>query len=184
MSVSSAEMWEAEKDFFEVTRNALPSPRPWRLAAGFLLAPLVPAALWSLLSSGQQPISWVLNFALAVALIGGFPAALVLGVPVYLLLRRRLRPKVPVVVLVGGLIAATPWLAMMAVMKNPTSAAIGTCQTVLDGQTTWCGYLVGLKFLSLIFGFGAVGGLTFWIAVVWNDPRMAGKGPPSETSEA
>jgi hypothetical protein len=184
MSVSSAEMWEAETDAVELTPDAMPSPRPWRLAAGFLLAPLVPAALWSLLSLGQQPISGILNFAITVALIGGFPAALVLGVPVYLLLRRRLRPKLPVVVFFGGLIAAMPWLAIMGVMKNPTSAAIGTCQTVLDGQTTWCGYLVGLKFLSLIFGFGAVGGLTFWIAVVWKDPRLAGKEPPSETSEA
>ena len=78
----------------------------------------------------------------------------------------------------------TPWLVFILLAEGPTEATIGYCQTVLDGQRTWCGYLEVVKFLSFVFGLGAVGGFTFWIAVVWKDPRLAGKEPPSETSEA
>ena len=76
--------------------------------------------------------------------------------------------------LFGGTIAAFPWVLHWLLTAPPSHAQIGKCVTAINGQTTWCGYLEGLKLLAMIFGLGAVGGLVFWICVAW---RGAGEGP-------
>ena len=164
-------MTDAKNNFVADTPAPYQGPRFWRLAIGFLLAPLVPAVVWGLFVSGQRFPQTDIDFIGIAAVYFGYPATLVLGVPAYLLLRRRVRPTLPTVVLVGGLVAATPWLVLMLLNENAA-------------QATWRGFLEHLKFLFFVFGLGAVGGLTFWIAVVCKEPRLAGKEPPSETSEA
>jgi hypothetical protein len=145
------------------------------VALGFFVAPLVPAALWAL-AGVWRGLSWAGygHSVILMALYGAYPAAVLLGLPAYFIFRQRMRPRLISVVLAGGLIAAAPWPVVELLVSNPDQAWVGECQTVLDGKTTWCGYLEGMKFLALVFGLGAIGGLAFWICVIWRDPRLAG----------
>jgi hypothetical protein len=97
------------------------------------------------------------SVALATAIIGavvGYVIALVLGVPSYLILRRRLRPRLVYPVLVGGLIAAGPFaLGGLGGISNP--AGLATLVVVL-----------GQVFLS-----GAAGGFAFWLIAMKADPH-------------
>lgn len=120
------------------------------------------------------------NYATSVTILSlaltyvGYPIAIVLGIPLYLGLRHRLRPQVLTLMIVGGVVASVPWLVLLAWSSgSATHAEIGRCVAVIDGATTWCGYLENLKFLAMIFGLGALGGITFWLCVAWRDTRYA-----------
>jgi hypothetical protein len=121
-----------------------------------------------------MPIASFGSQVLLVVIFGGYPATVLLGLPAYFVLRRRLSPGLIAVALAGGLIAAAPWPALMLLSSNPDDAWIGSCHTVIDGRTTWCGYLEGMKFVALVFCLGATGGITFWICAVWRDARLVG----------
>jgi hypothetical protein len=152
-----------------------PQPKPWRLALGFLVAPLVPAALWLMPGLWHgTPITSFGSQVMLVVIYGPYPATALLGLPAYLMLRRRLSPRFITVALAGGLIAAAPWSVLMLLLPKPSDAWIGSCHTVIDGQTTWCGYLEGIKFIGLVFGLGAIGGIAFWICAIWRDARLVG----------
>ena len=56
-----------------------------RAAVGFLIAPLVPGMLLGIVSVWTVGIWWTLG----IAAMAGYPVALVLGVPIYLLFQRR-----------------------------------------------------------------------------------------------
>jgi hypothetical protein len=161
----------------------IPQPKPWRLLLGFLMAPIAPAtllALWPVLLGTEQPdVAAIARTMFAVLVYGGIPAVLVLGVPLYLALRRRLYPRLATIVAAGGLIAVLPWLVLVMWSAQVASyAEVDSCVSVIDGVRTWCGYLEVMKFLAMIFGLGAVGGLTFWLCVVWRDPRYASATAP------
>ena len=146
-----------------------PQPPAWRLLLGLVLAPLLPAVLFSLIESGDLGSVWL------AAVFGGYPAAIVLGIPAYLLLRNRVEPRVGTLMLVGGLIAMAPWL-LLSLVSGADQAAVGNCVTVIDGRRTWCGYLSMIDMLARIFAYGAIGGLAFWICAVWRGmPSEAGK---------
>jgi len=157
--------------------NVLPQPKPWRIAFGFFAAPLVPAALWLLPGLwGGAPLASYGSQVMLVAVYGAYPATMLLAVPAFFALRRRIRPRLITILLAGGLIAAAPWPSLMLLLPNPEEAWIGSCRTVVDGKTTWCGYLEGMKFIAFVFGLGAIGGVAFWICVVWRDARLGGNG--------
>jgi hypothetical protein len=106
-----------------------------------------------------------------------------LGLPAYFMLRRRLSPRLITVALAGGLIAAAPWSVLMPLLPNPSDAWIGSCHTVIDGHTTWCGYLEGMKFVALVFGLGIIGGLAFWICAIWRDARLVRSSADNRSSQ-
>ena len=142
-------------------------PKPWRLMLGFLLVPLVSSIALTL--PFATDLSSLAGSVLVVAVVGGYPAGLVLGIPAYVLLRRRLRPRAATMAAVGGSIAAAPW-SVSSPLVWPTSSEyerIGDCVTIIDGVRTWCGYLAEIKPLAIIFAFGVLGGLTFWLCVAW-----------------
>ena len=154
-----------------------PRPKLWRLVLGFLLAPLVPAAAWAFALSGLS-FDWTSIMGAAAFLyfvaVPAYATAALIGVPVYLLLRRRLRPRLATVAALGGLIALAPWLVLYLV-SGPLPvdyARIGSCITVVDGVRTWCGYLEYVKLFGFLFLLGALGGLTFWLAAIWRDDRL------------
>jgi hypothetical protein len=140
-----------------------PSSRPkaWRVLLGFLLAPLMPAILFSLIASGD------LSTVSAALIFGGYPPAIVLGVPAYLLLRNRLSPHFWLAMLAGGIIAALPWVALALLPPAASYAEVGQCVSVIDGKHTWCGFWESAKFASIVFALGALGGLVFWLCAVW-----------------
>jgi hypothetical protein len=136
-------------------------PKPWRVLLAFALAPLAAAFLFSLIEGGKL---W------DVAVLGAYAPAIVLGVPAYFLLRRRLRPRLVTLVLASGIIAAAPW-ALLSFFSQADQATVGNCVAVVDGKTTWCGFLHTLLWLGQIFAYGAFGGLVFWICAAWKPRR-------------
>lgn len=148
-----------------------PIVRPpfWRLALAFMIVPGAAAFAMAV----QQPLYaglpdfWdrVVRTALINAVVGAYPAALVLGVPAYLLLRRRLRPTVLNCAAVGAVIAAIPWL-LLGLLLSPDYAYSSGHVTHQNGQIT----LWGLFDLSVFTGWigllGAGAGVLFWLITV------------------
>jgi hypothetical protein len=155
----------------------MPQPRPARLALGFLLAPLVPAFVWAFspfwFSFDRVNVAGAASFLVWIAIVA-YATAAVDGIPVYVLLRRRLRPRLATVAAAAGLIAIVPWLALyFASLPSPAAyARVGDCVTVVDGARTWCGYVEDLKLFAFVFILGALGGVTFWLCAVWRDERL------------
>jgi hypothetical protein len=135
----------------------------WRVAAGFLLAPLVPAALYSTVMVPFQLIWIVLLFA--------YVPVFVVGIPAYFLLRDCLRPRIVTLLLAGGMVAISPWLALM-LLSGAEHASVGDCVTVLKGRTTWCGFKLHVAFLGKVFAFGVLGGAVFWLCAVSRASRL------------
>jgi hypothetical protein len=138
----------------------LEKPPVWRVALGFLLAPLVAALAFSLIEDGS------LNLVVLAVLFGGYPAAIVLGVPAYLLLHNYMQPRFWVLMLAGGIIAVLPWMGL-ELLNSEASSQLGDCQRRINGRMTWCGFLINLRFWGYIFLYGAFGGLVFWLCVAF-----------------
>jgi hypothetical protein len=100
--------------------------------------------------------SWIIY-----ALVGAYPTAIVLGVPTYFLLRRRLEPRLGNCALAGSTVAVLPWF-FLTLAGAPTQASIGERATVINGSYTAYGWLMNAQFLGVIGLAGAVGGALFW----------------------
>lgn len=139
-----------------------------RLALAFVVAPLVPALIisTSTLFDGTDNGSFLDTVALFVV-FGGYPAALVFGLPTLLIMKRWLRPRLIWVVLAGGFVAAAPWALATLFVSQPDSASIGSNVTVANGQRTLWGWIEAAKFLGMVFALGAVGGLAFWLVGIF-----------------
>jgi uncharacterized membrane protein HdeD (DUF308 family) len=92
----------------------MPQPKLWRLALGFVLAPLVPAAMWAfspfVLGTGQAGIASSINFFVTVAIFA-YGAAALIGVPAYWLLWRRVRPRLATLIFIAA------WAITIGVME-------------------------------------------------------------------
>ena len=149
--------------------NPRPRPKVWRLLLGFLLAPLAPAVLLSLIESGN------LSIVPVTLMYGGYPPAILLGVPAYFLLRNHLQPHFWLAMLAGGIVAALPWVALALLPPAASYAEIGQCVSVMDGKHTWCGLWESARFASMVFALGALGGLVFWLCAIWRGPGAGSK---------
>ena len=142
-------------------------PKGWRIALAFFIAPLVPAAVASIatifdgLPNGSYPKTVALF-----ALFGAYPAPIIFGVPAFLFLRRRLKPRFVYVVLAGGFVAAAPWLLLVLLGPNPDTASIGTHLTVQAGHKTLWGWIEDLRMVGGVFLLGLIGGVAFWLVAV------------------
>jgi hypothetical protein len=136
----------------------------WRVLLGFMLAPLVPALALSLIHfGGVHAIPLVLIY-------DALPATIIFGIPFFVLLYRRVQPRIVTIVVMGGIVAVLPRLWPM-LAPAASHAQIDDCVTIENGRTTWCGLLWNMKFLSIVFAYGAFGGLVFWFCVVWRSWR-------------
>jgi hypothetical protein len=119
-----------------------------RIVAAFLLGPLAGALAFAIASpidvGPENPLVRVLRTTLAYAVLGAYPTTLVFGVPVFLVLNGRVRPTVIKCCLIGGILAAAPWLG------------IGLKSTPLNAYLQLAGELAT---------FGAVGGAAFWLVL-------------------
>ena len=152
-------------------------PPTWRVVLAFVLAPLVPAALVAATTLFDgSPNGGYLTWLALFAVFGAYPATVLFGLPAFFLLRRRLKPRLASVVLVGGLVAAAPWLLIVVFVPNPDSAMIGEHVTVNHGVKTIWGWIEGLKLVGGVFLLGLLGGIAFWFAALWrplSDARTA-----------
>lgn len=152
----------------EITNDDVWDRLDWRrLLAAFAIAPLVPALLVStpsLFDEGglSSYVRWVALFAL----VGGYPAALLFGLPALLVLKRWLRPRLVWAVLAGGLVAAAPWSLVMLIPDQLESASVGGQVTVHNGQRTLFGWISALQVLGFAFALGTIGGMVFWLVGV------------------
>lgn len=149
-------------------------PPIWRLALAFLVVPAVAAAAMAMLQPfyAGLPSYWdrVFRTTVIIAIIGAYPAALVLGIPAYLLFSKRLRSTAFNCAWVGAAIAALPWL-FLGLISSPDRAYSNGHITHQNGHIT----LWGLFDLVLLTGwlglFGAGAGLLFWLISVPGAPR-------------
>jgi hypothetical protein len=150
-------------------------PPTWRIVLAFLVAPTVGAALLALIApayGGLPPVEQFLSSAKVYALVGAYPTTLLFGVPAYFMARRHFEPRPLSCAIVGGVVAAFPWLILMLV-PIATSAGIGGRATVIDGSYTAYGWLMNGLFVGQIAAVGFVAGLAFWITAA------AGLKPPN-----
>jgi hypothetical protein len=140
-----------------------------RLALAFIVAPGAAALVMAILQPlyAGLPDFWdrVFRTALINAVVGGYPAALILGVPAYLLLRKRLRPTILNCAAVGAVIAALPWL-LLGLFFSPEYAYSNGHVTHQNSHIT----LWGLFDLSVLTGWigllGAGAGVLLWLITV------------------
>ncbi len=135
-----------------MTAEEWPAPRFDRVAAAFIAAPLFAslltgAGLATFTGGAMGP--WLpMAFGIAVvALMVAAPLTVVLGIPAYLLLRRRVKARLTGSALTGAAIAATPWLAV--VLAGAASGSLAEPWTIL-----WP--------LGLLIVVGAASGALFW----------------------
>ena len=154
-------------------------PPIWRLAIAFVIVPAVAALAMAI----QQPLYaglpdfWDRVFRTAVvnAVVGAYPAALVLGVPAYLVFRKRLRPTVLNCSVVGAAVAALPWL-LLGLISSPDYAYSNGHVTHQNGHLTLWGLVDLAIFTGWIGLFGAGAGVLFWLITVPGARRTA---PPA-----
>lgn len=132
---------------------------------GFLAAPLAGAGALGILSAWLPGDNSSAAAAMAIGgAIVGYLIAFALGIPAYLVLRKRVKPRLVYPTLGGAIIASAPFVVgELAFGVNRAS-------------------LVGLfEIVRLAFPAGAVGGLAFWLIAVKSDANANRFfGPPRE----
>ena len=141
------------------------SPVWWRVVAAFVLTPLVAAfafACFQPLYAGLPSLSdRILRTTVVYVLFGGYPAAFVLGVPAFLILRKKLRPSALNCAATGAVVASFPWL-LVGLISNPVSAYSNGHVTHQNGAKTWWGWVDLFTFVGEIAAPGALAGVVFW----------------------
>ncbi|MBB2961189.1 hypothetical protein [Methylobacterium sp. R2-1] len=146
------------------------APAPlWRIIAAFSIAPGAAALLMALSKpekyAGLHPIDQVWRTARMYALFGAYPAAVMLGIPAFLMLRKKLHPSPVNCALVGAVTASLPWLIVMLFFP-PQYAGIGDRATVIDYTRTAYGWQEMFLTIFKTALFGACGGFIFWVIAV------------------
>lgn len=149
-----------------------------RVLIAFLVAPLVPsaAAATVTLVDGLENGGY-LQWLVLIVLVGGYPSALILGLPGFLILRSRLGLRFIHVTIAGGIIAAVPWLLLGLFGPNPEMATSGEHVSVVGGAKTIFGWLEWMRLVSVTFLLGLVGGAAFWFVAMWRPPSSSGRTP-------
>lgn len=130
----------------------------WRIALAFLLAPVPSIAIYALREVGIDPR---LGGAMTLVAIGAYVPLLIFGVPLYCLLRDRVRPRLVPAALLAGSVAVLPWLLLTA-MGSSGHSQVGAVTVMENGQLTWPGFWLRLRMFAEIFAMGALAGALFW----------------------
>ena len=155
-------------------------PPWWRAAVGFAAAPALPTLLISALSPAYEGLPdlseriWR-TFQLAVVFIGYLPAVVV-GLPLFLFMRRRVQMSPLSCSLAGAFTAALPWL-LLTLLPLADSASEGGHATIINHQLTAFGFLQAMLISSLAAALGALGGLVFWALVSIGSHRAVPTAP-------
>ena len=141
-------------------------PSRLRVVLAFVTAPSVAALLMAIAMPAydgmESKLERIWLTAKIFALVGAYPTVLLLGIPAYFLLRKRLKPTCVNCALVGGVIAASPWLLLTG-FPTADQSSVGGRATIIDGYTTSYGWLLNLQFVGAIAVFGVIAGGVFWL---------------------
>lgn len=151
------------------------------LTTAVLLAALVPAALFPIMtgSLGAMPI------AFAIALVH----SLVLGLPSFLVLQKFGRANGVSAGGAGFVIGCVPvgiYLWPLRLANSGSSSWIGPerLPTMIEGVPTMAGWLIYLEMLAQFGGLGIAGGLVFWAAMKRLTPSLVGSTDRSDSHVA
>ncbi len=133
---------------------------------GFVVAPGAAALVFSSISpfyAGLPNLSdRIARTAVAVSWVV-YPIALILGLPSYFWLKKRVRPSALNFAIAGAAVATSPWLALT--VETPDEASTGDVITVHHHLRTLAGWVEVLKFVGEIALLGVVAGLIFWACI-------------------
>lgn len=142
-------------------------PPLWRILAAFAGAPFAAALLLACVQPAYDGlpsmVDRILRTFLLYLIIGACPPTVLVGLPAYLVLRKRLRPTALNCGLVGAAVASLPWLFLAIVLPGPDYAFDGGHVTVEHGQKTLWGWLDLLTAMGWLALLGAFAGLIFWV---------------------
>ena len=151
----------------------------WRVVAAFLVAPLPVAFAFAYWGMGTEPLGMVHRF-FSIAILGlmflAYPCELLIAVPAFVYLRKRLRPTLLNCAGVGLVVAVLPWLVLTLVSTTGSEFAGGHFM-VEDGRRTVWGWLNLLSGLGEMAAMGAITGAVFWFVAA------AGTRPPKPSVE-
>ena len=97
----------------------------------------------------------ILGLLVFMTSVYAFGATIVLGLPIYGLLRKRVSFTPVVSALTGGLVALAA--ALLVLLSG-------------EGGESNFANLSGL--VAMVFGYGLIGGLVFWLCAFWRDPAF------------
>jgi hypothetical protein len=161
-----------------------PQPRVWRLILGFVAAPWPLAALyawWAAAVAVNGATTSVAAYFAATCLVAYVPIML-MGLPLHFSLRHRLRPRLVWMALCGAGIALFGGLVLILLILFGPHLNLGTVAVRVDlppgGGPSGSGsqlfaVVAALFAIGFFSGLGALGGLVFWLLVVWGDRRLA-----------
>jgi hypothetical protein len=147
--------------------QAAAQPPLWRVIAAFAGAPLAAAFLLACIQPAYDGLpslaDRVFRTFIIYLFIGACPPTVLVGLPTYLILRKRLRPTPLNCALAGAGVASLPWLLLVVALPGADYAFDGGHITVEHGQKTLWGWLdLGTASGALAL-LGAFAGLVFWV---------------------
>lgn len=144
------------------------SPPTWRVVLGFAVAPAAAALLFALLVPAYDGLpshfDRVWRSSLTYLLVGGYPAALLLGIPAFIVLKTRVNPTPLNCGLAGAAIASLPWL-LLSLLSAPNFASTDGHVTYNNGVITAYGLMNLATLVGEVAGLGFFAGLVFWAVV-------------------
>jgi hypothetical protein len=143
----------------------MPEPLPLRrVVLAFLAAPAAIAIILGIaagLSQVRFGIESILFYGVATAGVGlfvvAYPLTLVVGVPAYLLLRRRTTLTIAKAIVAGALVAGVPFSLLLA---------LGPARKLISGMTA----AADLEICATVFIAGALTGLVFGLVALGHRP--------------
>jgi hypothetical protein len=152
------------------------TPPVWRIVLAFALVPgvaaLALASTMPLYSGLGSYFERVWRTAIVFAIVA-YPVGIIIGLPTFLVLQRRVAATWLNCALAGAFVAALPWLVIVPLGPSADQASIGGQATVIDGRYTAYGLLSGLQFVGIIAIAGATAGFAFWAVAAANWKRRA-----------
>jgi hypothetical protein len=138
-----------------------------RITAGFLLAPIIPCFIFSILLSGIFGQWNGFLFVTIVMIVVSEALSLFVAFPIYLVLRRFRTIGVRDCVLIGIVVTVILNAVTLMFSANPGySAGDGGGATIVDGHITAHGYVSAVLRTAIQSALGVAIALTFWFIAI------------------
>ncbi len=144
--------------------GAAENPSTDRTIAAFLIAPLIPAILSAAYTSGYDVGEFFVSLYL-ICLVGAYPPAILIGLPIYFLLRKNVRPTLISVVMIGASIAVLPWLILEFFGPRSDRFEFNGVILIENGKHTVAGWNSVLRAWTKSVMLGAIGGAVFYCMI-------------------
>jgi hypothetical protein len=135
------------------------------------VAPLAAALVFACFEPAYEGLSdygdRIFQTFISTSLLGALPTALVIGVPVFLVLRTRIAPSAINCIVAGSIVAAFPWLILTVLPQTGVDYAFDNGHTtIVNGQKTVWGWIQVAQFVIEVGAFGLIGGFVFWVVAI------------------